>query len=88
MYPIDPVISASSSPDSPMAPPYVDEDPNAEMVEMGLKEAENERRDEATLANEEEALDSEDREEALDSVNYPIDDTKNGPSELDAIRKV
>lgn len=53
-----------------MAPPYVDEDPNEEMVEQGLEIAENETRDAVLSDYEADALQSEDPSEALDDIDY------------------
>ena len=44
MPPIDPVTPASASPLAATAPPYVNEEPNLEMVEQGLDLAEDDPR--------------------------------------------
>ncbi len=70
-----------------MAPPYVDEDPDIEMVEKGLHVAENEKRDAVTDAYEDAALSSDDPQTSLDDINYPKSDGASGNPELSAIKE-
>lgn len=71
-----------------MSPPYVDEDPNAEMVEKGLRVAENERRDLMTEEYEDEAVRSEDSEEALDDIEYPEGGAHDEAPEISAMKEI
>lgn len=87
MMPIDPVQPASSVQQNPMAPPYVDEDPNAEMVKKGLDVAENEKRDAVVDSYESAALSSDEPEAALDDINYPKAADPSATPELSAIKE-
>lgn len=87
MSPIDPAQSASPNPRPPMAPPYVDEDPNQTLVEQGLQVAEDERRDAVTDVYEKAAREEEDPEESLNDIDYSLgDEIENGP-EVAALKK-
>ena len=70
MPPIDPPRPAASNSRSSMAPPYVDEDPDMEMVEQGLETAENETRDAVADAYEASARLSDDPLESLDDIDF------------------
>lgn len=74
MPPIEPVITTRVDPRNSMAPPYIDEDPNEEMVEQGLEVAEDEMRDAVVSAYEASALLSDDVSEALDDIDYESDE--------------
>lgn len=88
MMPLDPVQPASSVNQHPMAPPYVDDNPNMELVEKGLRIAENEKRDAVTASYEEAALSSENPQDALDDIEYPnADATTSTPAELSAMKE-
>lgn len=87
MNPLDPVEPASPDPKSPMAPPYVDEDPDMESVRQGLRVAEDEKRDAVTDEYEAEARVSGSEEESLDDISYPKGEPSAGNPELDAIHK-
>ena len=87
MNPIDPAKRVSEKDESPMAPPYVDEDPNLASVEDGLDTAENELRDTVADAYEATAKQSEDPEEALDDIDYEKEDTGLGSPELAAMEE-
>ena len=87
MMPLDPIQPASSVTRKPMAPPYVDEDPNMEMVENGLEVAEDEKRDAVTDLYEDAALASDETEAALDDIDYPEGGAKSTSPELSAIRE-
>lgn len=87
MPPIDPVASASASPLAATAPPYVNEEPNLEMVQQGLDLAEEEVREAVTDAYEEGALLSEYPQESLDDIDYENGDEESGPPELAAIHE-
>ena len=86
MMPLDPVQPANTTNSKPMAPPYVDDDPNQEMVEKGLRIAENEKRDAVTDSYEKEALSSDDSQESLDDIAYPGTSDNTGSPELSAMR--
>jgi hypothetical protein len=88
MCPIDPVEPAETSPKPPMAPPYVDENLELEETERGVRAAEDERRDAVTQAYENEAMESEDPEEALDDISYPADDDSELSPEVRAMHEV
>lgn len=85
MTPIDPATPASADPRSPMAPPYVDENPNLESVRLGMRVAENERRDLMADVYQEEARQGEDPSEALDDIDRTLSDGSGRLSELEAI---
>lgn len=87
MCPIDPVKPVSSHDISPMAPPYVDEDPNIASVEEGLEVAEDERRDAVADAYEASARLSDDPTEALDDIDYEKEDGTFVAPELAAMEK-
>ncbi len=70
-----------------MAPPYSDENPNREMVEQGLRVAENEKRDAVTDAYENAALSSDEPQAALDDINYSKSGTTAADPELSAMKE-
>jgi len=70
-----------------MAPPYVDENPNLEMTELGLRIAENEKRDAVRDGYEEDALSSDETEESLDDISYPDGDGSDIASEISATKE-
>jgi hypothetical protein len=70
MNPIDPKQTVPKNHESPMAPPYVDEDPQMESVQRGLDVAENEIRSVMADVYEAEAKRSDDVDEALDDIDY------------------
>lgn len=86
MCPLDPAETTKKQNESPMAPPYVDDDLNMELTERGLRAAENERRDMVTDGYETGAVDSPEREEALDDISYPDGDAETESPELSAMR--
>ena len=88
MCPIDPVESSEASPKSPMAPPYVDDNLGLEAVQDGLDAAEDDRRDAVTSAYEDEAMESDDPEEALDDISYPADDDAELSPEVRAMHQL
>lgn len=87
MTPIDPVTPAFASPMPSSAPPYVNEEPNLEMVQKGLDLAEDEVREAVTDAYEQGALLSEDPQESLDDIDYEEGGEQSGPAELTAIHE-
>ena len=87
MMPLDPVQPASTENQNPMAPPYVNEDPDMEMLEKGLQVAENEKRDAVIDSYEDAALSSDDPQAELDDINYPKSDAASGNPELSAIKE-
>ncbi len=87
MFPIDPSQPASNHSESPMAPPYVNEDPAQELVEMGLRIAENEKKDAVVDAYEEAATTSDEKEESLDDLNYPSGESAENAPEISAIHE-
>lgn len=84
MTSIDPVTPASPDPRSPMAPPYVDEDPNLALVEEGMEEADTETREAVTDGYEASAILSDDPEAELDDIDFAAADDATA-AELDAI---
>lgn len=88
MTPIDPVTIASADPRSPMAPPYVDEDPNLELVKQGLDEAENETREAIADDYETNALLSDDPEGELDDIDFTESDDGSEPPEISAMHEI
>lgn len=70
MTPIDPVKPATADPRSPMAPPYVDEDPNLALVEQGMDVADDETRDAVADDYEASARLSDDPDEELDDIDF------------------
>lgn len=70
MNPIDPRKPPLQSDDAPMAPPFVDENPEIDLVRQGLDVAEDEIRDAVADAYEADALRSDDPEESLDDIDY------------------
>lgn len=70
MTPIDPVETTRVDPRNSMAPPYVDEDPNGALVELGLDVAEDEARDAVADDYEASARLSDDSSEELDDIDY------------------
>jgi hypothetical protein len=87
MTPIDPKTPASASPRSPMAPPYVDEDVNIKMVQLGLDEAEDETRDAMADAYEASARVSDDPSESLDDIDFTEAEDDSSTPELSAIHE-
>lgn len=87
MNPIDPAKRVSDKDESPMAPPYVDEDPNLASVEDGLDAAEDELRDTVADAYEASAKESEDPEEALDDIDYEEEDATTRSPEVAAMEE-
>ncbi len=88
MCPIDPVEPAEASPKPPMAPPYVDDNLGLEVTEDGLRAAEDDRRDAVTGAYENEAMNSDDPEEALDDISYPADEDVEQSPEVRAMHEM
>jgi len=79
MTPIDPVTPASADPRSPMAPPYVDEDPGLALVEEGLDVAEDETREAVADDYEASARESDDVDEELDDIDFTSGDSDEAP---------
>ena len=73
MTPLDPAETTKKQNESPMAPPYVDDDPNMELTEQGMRAAENERRDEVTGGYEAAATQSSESDEALDGISFTLE---------------
>ena len=88
MTPIDPATPASADPRSPMAPPYVDENPNLALVEEGLDVAENEIRDAVADEYEAAARLSDEPEENLDDIDFTAaEDPSSATAELAAMHE-
>jgi hypothetical protein len=87
MCPIDPAETTKNQNESPMSPPFVDDDMNIELIEHGMRIAEDERRDTVTSGYEEEALDSSDTDEELDDISYPKGDGEADSPELSAMKE-
>lgn len=88
MTPIDPKETASSDPKPPMAPPYVDENPNRASVEDGLEVAENESRETVADAYEATAKEDGNEQELLESQEMTDDPPAKGAPEISAIRRM
>lgn len=86
MYPLDPAEIAQQN-ESPMAPPYVDENPNVELTNRGMRIAENEKRDTITRGYEEAAVESDETEEALDDISYPAGGNSSKSPEVRAMKE-
>lgn len=87
MTPIDPKTPASADPRSPMAPPYVDENVNIDLVQQGLDEAEDETRDAVADAYEASARLSDDPLEALDDIDFTEAEDVSTTPELSAMHE-
>lgn len=87
MTPIDPVESASADPRSPMAPPYVDENPNLALVQEGMDAAENEVRQAVADDYEASAKLSDDEEGELDDIDFAADEGSSIAPELAAMHE-
>ena len=87
MSAIKPVSPASADPRSPMAPPYVDEDPELAMLQEGLDTAENEIRDAVAEAYEARARLSDDPQAALDDIDYTEAEEPSVTPELAALHE-
>jgi hypothetical protein len=85
MSPIDPVRKGDPSPPAPMAPFLADDNLELGEVEAGMEAAENDTRDALVDIYVNDALISEDPEEALDDIDYSLSDGAAVPPELDAI---
>ncbi|MEY4244584.1 MAG: hypothetical protein RLZZ245_2169 [Verrucomicrobiota bacterium] len=83
----DSVSPASADPRSPMAPPYVDENPELAMLQEGLDAAENEIRDAVADAYEADALLSEDPQEALNDIDFTEAEEPSVTPELAALHE-
>ena len=70
MTPIDPTNTVPPAPRSSTAPPYVDEDPNIDLVQRGIDVAEDETRDAVADAYEAGARESGDSPEAMDDIDF------------------
>jgi predicted membrane-bound mannosyltransferase len=87
MKPNDSLDVAPADPRSSLAPPYVDEDPEAALVQQGLDEAENETRNAVADDYEASALLSDDVSEALDDIDYSESEDDALPPEIAAIHE-
>lgn len=85
MSPIDLPLRGSESPLPPAAPPYVNEEPNLTMVLRGLDEAEDETREAVAAAYEQQALHSDEPEEALDDIDFTEGEEESAAPELAAM---
>jgi hypothetical protein len=79
MNPIDPKEVTRPGHKPPMAPPFVDENPEREAVERGLDVAENEIREAVTRGYEESARNDDDPEGFLDDIDYEEEQPERGP---------
>lgn len=70
-----------------MAPPYIDDNPEIEMVEKGLRIAEIEKRDAMISQYEKRAIAGSDPEKALDDISYPNDAGFAGDPELSEMKR-
>jgi hypothetical protein len=68
--PKDPAQASAADPRSPFAPPFVDEDAENEMVQLGLDEAEDETREAVADAYQASALESAEPEESLNDIDF------------------
>lgn len=79
MSPIDPVRAVPESPNSPMAPPWGDENVNLDLVREGLEAADDELRDAVSDEYEEDALEEDDVSESLDDIDRDDDESDGSP---------
>jgi len=70
-----------------MAPPYVDEDVNMDLVQQGLDEAEDETREAVADAYEESARLSDDPSETLDDIDFSEAEEESAIPELSAMHE-
>lgn len=87
MTPTDPAFPAVYNPRSSMAPPYVDEDVNADLVQRGLDEAEDETRDLVADDYEASALVSDEPMESLDDIDFTASEGISSTPELAAMHE-
>ena len=87
MTPIDPTNTVPPAPRSSTAPPYVDEDPNIDLVQRGIDVAEDETRDAVADAYEAGARVSGDSPEAMDDIDFTEGEDSSLPAELTAIHE-
>ena len=85
MTPIDPAEYASQDPRPPMAPPYVDENPNLASVRQGMDVAEDERREMVADDYELAARGDDDAEDELDDIDRTLEEGTDEAPELQAI---
>lgn len=85
MSTIHPVPSSAADPRSPMAPPYIDENEDIELVQQGLDAAENEMREAVADAYEASARLSDDPGEALNDIDFTEAEDLSTSPELAAI---
>lgn len=87
MTPIDPVQIAAADPRSPMAPPYIDENPTLSLVEQGLDEAENEKRDAVADGYEASALLGDDVDGELNDIDFTEGEDSSSSPEIAAMHE-
>ncbi|MEO5916274.1 MAG: hypothetical protein ABIS50_18695 [Luteolibacter sp.] len=87
MTPIDPVKPATADPKSPMAPPYIDEDPNLALVEEGMDEAENDLREAVADDYEASARLGDNEEDELDDIDFTASEDSTTAPEVAAIHE-
>ena len=87
MNPIDPDKVTTADPRSPFAPPYLDEDPDNEMIQLGLDEAEDETREAVAEAYQASALFSDEPEESLDDIDFTEGEDVSGVPEIQAMHE-
>jgi hypothetical protein len=68
-----------------MQSPFLEEDVDIREVEMGLRVAEDEKRDAVEQEYEEEALASDDPDEELDEIDHTTSRARDGAPEVQAI---
>jgi hypothetical protein len=87
MTPIDPATAVPPSTRSATAPPYVDEDPNIDLVQQGLDAADDEIRDTMAEVYETRALASDEQAESLDDVDFTEAEEESVAPELAAMHE-
>ena len=87
MNSIGPATPTSADPLPPMAPPYVDENPEIEMILEGLEAAENEIREAVADAYEAGARLNPDSAEALNDIDYNEAEEPSTTPELAALHE-
>lgn len=87
MTPIDPATAVSPFTRSATAPPYVDEDPNIDLVQQGLDAADDEIRDTMAEVYETRALASDEQSESLDDVDFTEAEEESSAPELAAMHE-
>ncbi len=85
--PVDPTPHPVPDPRATFAPPFLDEDPDIELVQQGLDEAEDEAREAVAEAYQTSALLGDEPEESLDDIDFTEAEGESGAPEVNAIHE-